>query len=222
MPRFRDQQRSRLYAWERDMATKAARAVEGELVRSKSLFVPDDELHDLASCQAYVDRVWKAERARYGQGRRQPPVVVRPSWGQRRAIAHAYHQISLPRTVRNRWMILHEVAHRLTPDDEPHGPRFLGVLIGLLHRHAGYDADELLASAQEARLRVKPQSLGPVLERSLSVRLLDVLPATDIDAALELGVHWRQVRGAAMQLIRQERARWFRGKLVRITTPEGV
>lgn len=45
------------------------------------------------------------------------------------------------------------------------------------------------------------------------MKLLALAPVGDVDAAIELGLHWRQVRGHALQLVRAGRARWFRGKL---------
>lgn len=48
---------------------------------------------------------------------------------------------------------------------------------------------------------------------TIGVKLLALAPVGDVDAAIELGLHWRQVRGHALQLVRAGRARWFRGKL---------
>lgn len=138
-------------------------------------------------------------------------------------------------------MILHEVAHRLDPGGK-HGPRFVGILIGLLSRHAGYNAESLLRLAKEGGLRVSVQSIGRVPSGlaaeaheeasghvtatddaegsgtaglTLGERLLPLLPTTDVWAAIELGIHWRQVRGAAMRLVATGKARWRGTTLLR-------
>ena len=109
------------------------------------------------------------------------------------------------------------MAHHLTPDDEAHGARFVGVLIGLLARHTDRNPNVLLEMARERGVRVDLRSVGALPEQHLEPRqrILSLLPASDMDIACELGLHWRQVRGLALGLIRQGRARWYRGRLVR-------
>lgn len=213
MGRPRDNQRSRVYAWER----AACRALLGQ-----SLHEPD--YLDLQSCQAYAAPIWRAERGRLGLAKVLPPQIERPSWGQTSALAHSDHRITLPRWARSRWVILHEMAHRLTPRDEAHGARFVGVLIGMLSRHCDLDATELMRTADEHGVCYYVRSIGVVpvhgvlwqVERALAREQ----PMSAMDLASWLSIGWgadvnvRQVRGAALVLIRQGRARWLRGKLV--------
>ena len=209
--RPRDRQRSRLYEWEAD----AEEATRGEQR-------PYPDLSSLLAVQEWLAPVWRAERGRYGLAHAPAPVVQRPHWGQRRALAHVpAGRISLPIWARTPWAVLHELAHHLTPYDEAHGARFAGVLVGLLARHTGRDAQTLLDMAAERGVRVDLRSVGsrPAPELSPQERLLALWPATDMDLACELGVHWRQVRGMALGLVRQGHARWFRGRLVRQERP---
>lgn len=78
----RDFQRSAVYAWE-DQA--------GRRVNRHPCF---ERLED---CQDWLDPIWRAERGRYGRARVPTPLIERPSWGQRSAIAHYDHRITLPR-----------------------------------------------------------------------------------------------------------------------------
>lgn len=196
--RKRDNQRSLVYAW------------EGRINRS----IYTATMKTVDEVAAWAKPIWRAERGRVGLAKHAAPEFVPSSWGQRAALAHRDHRISLPRWARNPHVILHEMAHRLTPRDESHGPRFVGVLIGLLARHAGFDCDEMMRIADEMGVRYHVRSIGAVPIIPLHVKLAKVLPATDTAAAIELDVHWRQVRGAAIHLIKDGRARWYRGRLV--------
>ena len=117
----RDNQRSRVYAWER----AAVRHLAGRAFESS-------EFESLAECVDWAEPIRRKERGRVGLAKVRAPSIERPAWGQRSALAHPDHRITLPRWARSRWVILHELAHRLTPRDEAHGPRFVGVLIGLV------------------------------------------------------------------------------------------
>lgn len=142
MRRHRDNQRSRVYAWER-----AALRELGARSISQADFEP------LSACEAWALPVWRKERGRVGLARVAAPAIERPTWGQRRALAHDDHRITLPRWARSRWVILHELAHRLTPRDEAHEPRFVGVLIGLVGRWLEYDAAHQMGLADERGVR---------------------------------------------------------------------
>lgn len=213
MRRPRDTQRSRVYAWERE----ACAALMG-----RSEFEP--EFKTLEECQAYADPIWRKERGRVGLAGQVAPSIERPNMGQRRALAHADHRITLPRWARNRWVILHEMAHRLTPRDEGHGPRFVGVLIGLLARWCDLDATELMRMAEESGVKFYVRSIGsvpvhgPVWHVTRALRTERPMSAMDLACWLSVGtdvlITPAQVRGAAMGLIRAGRARWLRGKLV--------
>lgn len=208
MRRPRDNQRSRVYSWENAVTRGALWAGTMKTV---------DE------CAAFVKPIWRAERGRYGRAKVEMPLLQPSSWGQRSALAHADHRITLPRWARNPWVLMHEMAHRLTPHDEAHGPRFVGVLIGLASRHLGYDADVLMAKADEMGVRYHVQSIGAVPIVTLSARLKRLIteqgPLSEMWAAAELDVSYLQVRGAMLQLIRRGEARWYRKKIT-LTNPE--
>lgn len=211
--RPRDNQRSRVYAWERAVAKRHARRDFYEA-----------EFATLEECEAFALPIWRKERGRLGLARAAAPSIERPSWGQRSALAHRDHRITLPRWARSRWVILHELAHRLTPRDEAHGPRFVGVLMGLVCRHLDADLDALKAIADEFKVKFYTRSIGNVphhgpawqVERALRLER----PMSAMDLSCWLAVHEgvdmtpARVRGAALPLIRAGRARWLRGKLV--------
>jgi hypothetical protein len=206
--RKRDTQRSRVYAWERHAS-------------GGTLHVPT--MQTLEEATEFLAPIWRAERGRYGRAKVPAPVIERPSWGQRRAIAHHDHRITLPRASRNPWTILHEAAHRLTPGDG-HGPRFVGVLIGLLARHHGQDAQALMASADAMGVKYHVRSIGavPVRETGPAEAVMRAVqeqgPMSEMDLACWLDLSYRQVRGAALSLIRAGRARWLRHKLTSLSS----
>lgn len=214
--RPRDNQRSRVYAWERAFAKSIG----------VDFYAPD--FKTLEECEAFALPIWRKERGRVGLAGQVAPGVERPAWGQRAALAHHDHRITLPRWARSRWVILHELAHRLTPRDEAHGPRFVGVLIGLLARHVDHDADALMRMADAHGVRYWVRSIGMVpvhgttwhVERAIHKQ--GPMTAMDLACWLSLAegvdITSPKVRGAALALIRQGRARWFRGKLTPLTT----
>jgi hypothetical protein len=202
--RGRDTQRSRVYAWERKI---------------KGYHRPP-EWRDLDDVIAFARPIWSAERGRYGRANVPMPAIERPHRGQRSALAHSDHRITLPLWARQGPVVLHEMAHQLTPADPGHGPRFVGVLIGLLSRHLGYDAGELMALADEMGVKYHVRSVGVVPVRGPSWfverALREEKPMTEMELACWCDLTYLQVRGAAMYLIRKGAARWLRGKLVRV------
>lgn len=124
MSRFRDQQRSRLYAAERTLP-------EGPTFES------------LAQTQRYVDAVtgsawWKRH---YGPSH----IEVRDGRGRIKAGSLTGRAaITLPRRMRYKWSILHEMAHQATdwqygPDLPAHGWQFARTYALLLKRFLGVD-----------------------------------------------------------------------------------
>ena len=217
MRRARDRQRSRMYKWEN--------AVVRQLLGRS---IADPEFSTVEQCAAYAAPIWRRERARVGLARVQAPRIERPSWGQRSALAHPDHRVTLPRWARSRWVILHELAHRLTPRDEAHGPRFVGVLIGLAARWLDLDADRMMRMADEYDVRYYVRSIGVVPVWGPTVRVERALrqhgPMTLMDLCCHLSIFEEaelapaQVRGAALHLVGQGRARWFRGRLQLLDT----
>ena len=205
--RGRDNQRSKVYAWERK--------IKG-YHRAPTWTTIDEVV-------AFAKPVWNAERGRYGLGGQAMPLFQPASWGQRNALAMHDHRIKLPRWARQEPVVLHEMAHRLTPRDEAHGPRFVGVLIGLLSRHAGYVAEELMALADEMGVKYHVRAVGSVPVRGpawlIERAVREEGPMSEMDLACWCDLTYLQVRGAAMYLHRHGVARWLRGKLVLLPTP---
>ena len=204
--RTRDTQRSRVYEWELEAFPALLRKAE----------------FSLEEARAWLEPIWKAERARVGLAGLAMPDIERPHRGQRRALAYTKsHRITLPVWTRSRWMILHEAAHLLTPGDQ-HGPRFVGELIGLAARHLDLDAAELMARADEFGVKYSLRTIGTVPAHGVSWfvrRAIAQEAMTEIELACHLslvdGLDLKpaQVRGGALSLIRQGQARWRRGKL---------
>lgn len=214
----RDNQRSKVYQWERAAVKQITNA---------SFYLPDFET--LEECEAFMNPIWRAERGRVGLARQQAPELSRNLWGQRRATAGHNHVIKLPKWARSRWVILHEMAHRLTPQDEAHGPRFVGVLIGLVCRHLDFDATRLMALADEMGVKYHVRSIGSVPVHGPAWHVERVIvkhgPLTAMDIACHASIlegaslTLAQVRGGALALIRAGRARWLRSKLVLFPEP---
>jgi putative metallohydrolase (TIGR04338 family) len=130
----RDSQRARLYRAEEEVA-KGRR------------------LPKVADLQAYVDGVLAADwfLARWG-GRR---FEARPGHGHRRATASRDGVLQFPLWARTELVVLHEVAHPLTPEEcAPHGPEYAGVLLVLVRRAMGVAPAQALEDAF-ARHRVR-------------------------------------------------------------------
>jgi putative metallohydrolase (TIGR04338 family) len=209
---LRDTQRSRVYEWER------------AVIKERGVGFYDAEFETLEECEQFMNPIWRKERGRLGLARQRAPELSRNLWGQRSAWAGDNHVIKLPKWARSRWVILHEMAHRLTSSDPGHGARFVGCLMGLVARHLEHDVNDLMRVADEHRVKYHVRTIGvvPVLGPSWHVEraLREQPPMTAMDLAcwLSLGCGLRitvtQVRGAALPLIRQGKARWLRSKLV--------
>lgn len=83
--------------------------------------------------QAYVDDLGATEWFRSRWGAR--AFDVRPGHGHRRATADGNGVLQMPRWARTELVLLHEVAHCLTPTTfAAHGPEYAGVLLSLVRR----------------------------------------------------------------------------------------
>jgi hypothetical protein len=105
-PAPRDTQRARLYRAEDEVAVGRS-------------------LPTLERLQAYVEEVRAAAWfvARWGER----SFEVRPGFGHRHATADRDGRLQLPRWSRTELVVLHEMAHPLTPAGyAPHGPEFAG------------------------------------------------------------------------------------------------
>ncbi len=117
----------RLYAWE-----------------DRVVAPRDATLLPFAQHQGLVDQVWSAEGLRY-------PPRVRPLPRQaRRTMARATRlAIEAPPALPS-WILLHELAHAMSStlegESDGHGPRFVGLYLRLLVRHARMPEEALAAS----------------------------------------------------------------------------
>lgn len=129
--RPRDSQRSKLY-------------------KSEPHFPPDFKTVD--QCQAFADSVMANRwvRARWKQS-----VTVKDGRGRSSASGGTSGRLNLPLWSRSRYVILHEMAHVLTPYQyAAHGPEYAGVLLSLIHHILGAEqAAKLRASFKENRVR---------------------------------------------------------------------
>ncbi len=132
--RPRDGQRTRLYR------------AEGEVIAGRPLAT-------VARMQAYVDEIVRAEwfLSRWGER----AFEVRPGFGHRRATADEHGVLQMPKWARSELVLLHEVAHCLTPlTVAAHGPEYAGVLLAVARRAMSPGTGQSLEDAF-ARHRVR-------------------------------------------------------------------
>lgn len=127
-PRPRDSQRARLYR------------AEGHVDAGR-------RLPTVARMQAWVDGLAATEWfvARWGSR----SFEVRPGFGHRRATAdQANGVLQMPKWARSELVLLHEIAHCLTPAAfASHGPEYAGVLLALARRGMGPGTAQRLEDA---------------------------------------------------------------------------
>ncbi len=98
----------------------------------------------LAECKTFAGKIWRSERGRCGLAG-----LPMPGNAPLRASKSLAHNLCA-------------LAYCLTPEDAYHGPRYVGVLIGLLARHCGHDANALMAWADELGVKYHVRSIGSV------------------------------------------------------------
>lgn len=131
----RDNQRSKVYAAER-----ASGLCKFEQT------IPDAELQQWVN--AVLDR--RVIRSRWGAR----TVEVKRTSGRGGATAHGTWRINASPGSRNEYVMLHEIAHILTPRDAGHGPAYCGVLLFLVRNVLGKEAHAALLAAMRKH-RVK-------------------------------------------------------------------
>jgi putative metallohydrolase (TIGR04338 family) len=134
----RDTQRSKLY--------KAEDAVF--LAHRPNTRPPSPDFRSVDECQKFVNKVMRSKLwkelapddfwtyATVGW----PWITVTDGRGRSRAAAVVSHyEIALPRWSRNRWTILHELAHFAVDleTQAPHGPQFASAYVRLVERFIG-------------------------------------------------------------------------------------
>ena len=137
MKRARDSQRSKLY-------------------KSENCFrINPEPTLSLVDCQRLADRVvaWSQEYTPPIKGGPHYPyhcgrpdrVTVRDGRGRRSANANATTlTIKLPRWARQRWVVLHEMAHILQTEDPAHGRQFAAIFLDLVRHFMGREAEQML------------------------------------------------------------------------------
>jgi putative metallohydrolase (TIGR04338 family) len=125
--RPRDSQRARLYR------------AEGEVDAGR-------RLPTVERMQAWVDGLATQDWFLVRWGER--TFDVRPGFGHRRATADQHGVLQMPKWARTELVLLHEVAHCLTPSTcAAHGPEYAGVLLALARRGMGPATAQALEDA---------------------------------------------------------------------------
>ena len=134
VPRPRDSQRARLYRAEDEVS-------------------PGRRLPTVEILQTHIDELVTSDWFAGRWGRRS--FEVRPGYGHRRATADRNGVLQMPRWSRTELVLLHEVAHCLTPERyAAHGPEYAGVFLSLVRRRLSPAAAQALEDAF-ARHRVR-------------------------------------------------------------------
>jgi len=130
---------NRLYAWE-----------------DRAVAPRDRSRVPFAQLQALVDHVWAAEGLRFPPRVRPLPVQARKTVARATRLA-----IEAPPELSS-WVLLHELAHAMTStaegDNDDHGPRFAGLYLRLLVRHARMPEEELARSLRAAGIAFDPEA----------------------------------------------------------------
>lgn len=165
----RDMQKSRVYGAERSLrsmldlaaGTGAQPIVE---IHGSAIVLPiERKFADLPSIQRYIDAVLASPDVRAAWPDR---AAISVTARARRGDAHAHYE-AFSRTIaipvnpgQSRWamrevVLLHEIAHHLTPRGSSHGPEYAGAFIDLVGIVMGPEAALLLRiSMHEAGVKV--------------------------------------------------------------------
>ncbi len=134
-------------------STRPRDSQRARLYRAESQVDAGRRLPSVARMQAWVDGLAATDWfvARWGAR----TFEVRPGFGHRRATADENGVLQMPKWARSELVLLHEVAHCLTPATfASHGPEYAGVLLALSRRGMGPGTAQLLEDAF-ARERVR-------------------------------------------------------------------
>lgn len=102
----------------------------------------------LKECQKFVDKIMSRQYV-IEKYRMKSQILVLDGRGRRSACATIYHgnrAIKLPKWSRNKYVILHEVAHHLTRLDG-HKPEFASCLLDLVRHFLGKESADALQAA---------------------------------------------------------------------------
>jgi hypothetical protein len=141
-----DRQKSKTYRWE--VSVVAPHDITP---------VPFDQI------EMIVKHVWEQEGLEY------PPLVKRLNKKCRKGSACAKRTKLKFHSETYTWIILHEMAHAMTMlssgESNGHGSLFMGIFCQLLSRYLGFNFVDLVKTAQDAGLRVKPDASPVFLEK---------------------------------------------------------
>jgi putative metallohydrolase (TIGR04338 family) len=129
-------------------------------------FYDTGEVMTIKEAQKFVNQVLSHKKTRqlHGKYRFQfsiypTKIIVEPGSGNHATMRHRDWQvvrlIRLNKFGRNKFIILHEIAHHITWGRESHGPEFADVLLQFTTRYLGKpEADKLANAFNEKRVRV--------------------------------------------------------------------
>lgn len=167
---MRDNDKSKVYGAEQHVRRLLDSVYQSQVrtveAYGSTLTLPDEVLFgEIGAVQHYVDRVlaldwvqatWPTQAAR--------PVTVRPRKGSAKAHYEPYVNVIAvpPREIGGKWamreiVVLHEIAHHLTPPGSAHGAEFVGVFLLLVREVIGPEVGLLLTGAMhEAGAKIRP------------------------------------------------------------------
>ena len=129
-----------------DACTRPRDSQRARLYRAEGEVDPGRRLPTVERMQAWVDALVATDWfvARWGTR----CFEVRPGFGHRRATADANGVLQMPKWARSELVLLHEVAHCLTPVTlASHGPEYAGILLALARRGMGPGTAQRLEDA---------------------------------------------------------------------------
>jgi putative metallohydrolase (TIGR04338 family) len=182
---IRDSQRERVYKAETfaEHGTPDYRSVEHK-----------PEFKTVTECQEYVDFVAATDAYAALDVYQLEPIEVLDGRGRRRACAVIESdQIKLPKFARDKFTILHELAHIAVGMDcvgedrtvAPHGPEFTGIVLYFVHEFLGPEMHDKLAEAYESfKVKVNylaPYSPSPAKLEEVPVKVIPTTPREPAD-----------------------------------------
>ena len=129
-----------------EASTRPRDSQRARLYRAEGAVDPGRRLPKVERMQAWVDGLAATDWFVTRWGVR--AFEVRPGFGHRRATADQNGVLQMPKWARSELVLLHEVAHCLTPVTlASHGPEYAGILLALTRRGMGPGTAQLLEDA---------------------------------------------------------------------------
>jgi len=141
------------------------------------------ELPELADLQRFLDFVRTSRWFRRTFGNQYYDMRAQDGRGQIHSAANAGHRtVSVKRAYRCRWIVLHEVAHVLTPAGcQKHGPEYVKIYLQLVRHYLGraawralYDQCKLhrvkMQTRKRARRPLTPEQRAVLIDRLREAR----------------------------------------------------